>query len=112
VQTSTLISTLTDEGSGATFLRPCTERLRRMPFGFRLGRDPHAAAPTVALSAVTIRFVATSGRETMEGREAATSSIVAVARSAMKRCVAKPLATARYRSKTTGSSQQQRSLLT
>jgi hypothetical protein len=108
VQTSTLISTL----SGATFLRPCTGRLRRMPFGFRLGRDPYAVASTVALTAVTIRFVATSGCETMEAWEAATSSIVAVARSAMKRCVAKPLATARSRSKTTGSSQQQRSLLT
>ena len=59
-----------------------------MPFRFRLGRDPYAVAPTVALAAVTISFVKTSGCETMEAWEAETTSIVAVARSAMKRCVA------------------------
>jgi hypothetical protein len=63
-------------------------RLLRMPFGFGLGRDPYAVAPAVALPAVTISSVATSGCETMEAWEAGTSSIVAVARSAMKRCVA------------------------
>jgi hypothetical protein len=35
-----------------------------------------------------ISFVATSGCETIEAWEAGTSSIVAVARSALKRCVA------------------------
>ena len=75
MQTSTLISTLTDEVSGATFLRPCTGASCRMPFGFRLGRDPYAVAPAVALTAVTISSVVTSGCETMEAWEATTSSI-------------------------------------
>src|SRR5215208_7437559 len=68
--------------------RLCTGRPRRMLFRFRLGPNPYAGAPTVALTAVMISFVATSGCETMEACEAETSSIVDFARSAMKRCVA------------------------
>ena len=59
-----------------------------MPALYALVRDPYAVAPAVALTAVMISFVATSGCETIEAWEAETSSIVDVARSAMKRCVA------------------------
>jgi hypothetical protein len=40
---------------------------------------PYVVAPTVALTVVTIRFLAAYGCETMEAREAGTSSIVDVA---------------------------------
>lgn len=66
---------------------------------FRLRRDPCAVAPTVALTAVTIRFVAACGCEAMEAWESGTSSIVAVARSAMKRCVAGGIALSSVRSR-------------
>jgi hypothetical protein len=46
---------------------------------FRLGRDPYAVVPSGASAAVTISFVKMSGCETMEAREARTSSIVDVA---------------------------------
>jgi hypothetical protein len=75
--------------------RPVPGRLRRRPFGFRLRRDPYAVAPT----ALTIRFVAACGCEAMEAWEAGTSSIVAVARSAMKRCVAGEIALSSVRSR-------------